>query len=244
MNDIIPSSGQSPFDAIRRIREDGSEYWSARELMPLLGYTKWANFTDAIGQARGVIAAEQGESAAQAEIADTSKITKNVRGQKRNLPDAELSRHAAYLTAMRGDSRKPEIRAALLYFAQKTREAELASSSAVAPAPQSPAEVVLAMAQQLVAQEQRLVAIEQAQNATAAKVAAIEGAHDWFTALGYATLHGHDTERAYLARVGKKATALMKADGRAPHPRQDATFGQINTYPVSVLELAFEAVAR
>ena len=55
---------------------------------------------------------------------------------------------------------------------------------------------------------------------------------------------GEDIERTYLARVGKKATALMKADDRQPHPRQDATFGLINTYPVPVLERAFEAVTR
>lgn len=110
--------------------------------------------------------------------------------------------------------------------------------------PKTGAELVLQMAQELVAQEQRVTAVEQAQAVTAAKVAAIEGQHDWFTALGYARLHGHDTERTYLGRVGKKATALMKANGRQPHPRQDATFGQINTYPVLVLERAFEAVTR
>ena len=28
----------SPFDAIRKIADDGSEYWSARELYKILGY--------------------------------------------------------------------------------------------------------------------------------------------------------------------------------------------------------------
>lgn len=116
---------ESPFDAIRRVRTDGSEYWDGRELMPLLGYNKWANFTEAVDQARGVIAAEQGEIAAETEVAATGKITKNARGQNRTVPTFELSRNACYLTAMRGDSRKPEIRAALLYFARKTREAEV-----------------------------------------------------------------------------------------------------------------------
>lgn len=30
----------SPFDAIRHTSEDSSDYWSARELGPLLGYRK------------------------------------------------------------------------------------------------------------------------------------------------------------------------------------------------------------
>lgn len=105
-------------------------------------------------------------------------------------------------------------------------------------------DVIEGMVRAIRADRQRLAAIEQAHAVTAAKVAAIEGSHDWFTALGYAKLHGHDTERSYLARVGKKATAFMKADGSKPHPRQDATFGLVNTYPVPVLERAFEAVPR
>ena len=43
-----PAPGGSPFDMIRRTRPDGSEYWSARDLMPLLGYgADWRNFRDA-----------------------------------------------------------------------------------------------------------------------------------------------------------------------------------------------------
>jgi DNA-damage-inducible protein D len=35
------------FDAIRRLRDDDSEYWSARDLMLMLGYDKWQRFTNA-----------------------------------------------------------------------------------------------------------------------------------------------------------------------------------------------------
>ena len=35
---------QSPFDRIRRVDVDGSEWWSARDLMPLMGYSAWRNF--------------------------------------------------------------------------------------------------------------------------------------------------------------------------------------------------------
>lgn len=120
---IIPSDGQSPFDAIRRVRDDGSEYWSARELMPLLGYKKWERFADAAEQARIVIEAEHGALAAEREASRCREAF----GRTRQVGDnVHLSRRASYLTAMRGDSRKPEIRAALLYFAEKTREAETA----------------------------------------------------------------------------------------------------------------------
>jgi len=41
----------SPFDAIRRVDEDRNEYWSARELYKLLGYSTWQRFQHAIEQA-------------------------------------------------------------------------------------------------------------------------------------------------------------------------------------------------
>lgn len=43
--------GTSPFDAIRR-EHDGHEYWSGRDLMPLLGYEKWERFEESVERAR------------------------------------------------------------------------------------------------------------------------------------------------------------------------------------------------
>ena len=47
-NVIQMPAGASPFDSIKRVRPDGSEYWSARDLMPLLGYIEWRKFDGAI----------------------------------------------------------------------------------------------------------------------------------------------------------------------------------------------------
>jgi DNA-damage-inducible protein D len=38
----------SPFDAIPKIADDGSEYWSARELYKILGYSEWRNFNNTV----------------------------------------------------------------------------------------------------------------------------------------------------------------------------------------------------
>lgn len=130
---MVPSHGPSPFDRLRQLNADGAEFWSSRDLMPFLGYSRWENFLEAIEQARAVIAAEQGDEAARSQIAASTKITTNARGQSRSAADLRLSRYAAYLTAMRGDSRKPEIRAALVYFAAKTREAEVRAASPALP---------------------------------------------------------------------------------------------------------------
>ena len=41
----------SPFDAIRRVDDNGKEYWSARELGKILGYTEYRKFKIAIQKA-------------------------------------------------------------------------------------------------------------------------------------------------------------------------------------------------
>lgn len=113
---------QSPFDAIRRVTAEGREYWSARELMPLLGYEKWDRFADAIDRAK-IAAHNSGYS-----VAENFPPTRKVSGS-RGPAQAEyhLSRYACYLVAISGDSRKPEVAAALTYFTIRTRQAETAA---------------------------------------------------------------------------------------------------------------------
>ncbi len=40
-----------PFEDIRRVDENGHEYWSARELADVLEYTEWRNFEKVIDKA-------------------------------------------------------------------------------------------------------------------------------------------------------------------------------------------------
>jgi len=47
----IKKESDSPFDSIRRIDEQGNEFWLGRELMSLMGYTRWASFETPINQA-------------------------------------------------------------------------------------------------------------------------------------------------------------------------------------------------
>ncbi len=52
MNDQPDMAHVSPFDALRKIDEQGNEYWSARDLAKLLEYKEWRNFTTAIMRAK------------------------------------------------------------------------------------------------------------------------------------------------------------------------------------------------
>lgn len=82
----------------------------------------------------------------------------------------------------------------------------------------------------------------EAQQGIEPKPAAVEGRYDWFTALAYAKLHGHPTNRPHLIKAGTRAGALMRARGEQPVPCQDAGFGSVDTYPADVLDRAFREI--
>lgn len=132
MSDMIPvppgQAGQSPFDAIRRTHPDsGVEYWSARDLMPHLGYTRWQNFTEAIDRAR--CSCQNTGCDPDSHFTAASKVSELSQMGPRSLPDVHLSRYACYLVAMNGDPRKPQIAAAQQYFVIQTRRAEMGLAS-------------------------------------------------------------------------------------------------------------------
>lgn len=47
-NELLPNSINKRFEEYKKTDSDKVEYWDARELMPLLGYTDWKNFKKVI----------------------------------------------------------------------------------------------------------------------------------------------------------------------------------------------------
>ena len=112
----------TPFDLIRHERPDGSEYWLARELHPIVGYERWERFVMAIERAQA--AADNSGMPAQDHFRPSSKKVDLGSGAERWVADFELTRYGAYLSVMNGDPRKPQIAAAQSYFAIRTHQAE------------------------------------------------------------------------------------------------------------------------
>ena len=111
------------FEDIKHIREDGSEYWSARELAPALEYTQWRNFENVIK--RAVIACENSGHSILDDFAEVSKIVE-AGATSKPKKDYELSRYACYLIVQNGDPRKQVIALGQTYFAIQTYRQELA----------------------------------------------------------------------------------------------------------------------
>lgn len=124
--DLFSDSG-SPFDAIRQVRADGTEFWSARDLLPLMGYANWRNFETPVRRAMKT-AANQGM-----DVASLFAGSRKVAASGPAAEDFELSRYAAYLVAMNGDPNIPEVAEAQHYFAVRTREAEVRQPAFLIP---------------------------------------------------------------------------------------------------------------
>lgn len=120
---LEPQEHQNPFDAIRHFDETGCEFWKARELQKILGYSKWQRFEDAIERAKVSIKI-QGEDTTKHVTASGKLDTLATLAAPRTSADYKLSRYFCYLVAMNGDPRKQEIAHAQSYFAVQTRKAE------------------------------------------------------------------------------------------------------------------------
>jgi DNA-damage-inducible protein D len=119
----------SPFDAIRHVDEQLGEYWSARELYKILGYTEWRNFHNVVIK-RAVKACEENGRAVSEHFVQSYKMSKTGQGGKRRTEDVLLSRYAAYLVVMNGDPKMPIVAMGQEYFAEQTRRQELAAGQA------------------------------------------------------------------------------------------------------------------
>src|SRR5882724_1331931 len=78
------------FENIKRIDENGVEFWFGRELMSLLGYTQWKNFEEVITKAMHS-ALTSGQSVDN-HFADAGKMVKIGSNTVRKVNDWKLDR--------------------------------------------------------------------------------------------------------------------------------------------------------
>ena len=110
------------FDDIMHKSDDGIEFWYARELQIVLGYSKWDNFIKVIKKAK--TSCENSGYLISHHFPDVGKIV-DAGATSKDIGDIMLTRYACYLIAQNGDPRKEEIAFAQSYFAVQTRKAEI-----------------------------------------------------------------------------------------------------------------------
>jgi DNA-damage-inducible protein D len=239
---LVQLEVSTPFDALRRTRADGTEYWSARDLMILLGYPRWQPFDAALE--RAIASCE-----AQNHDPDANFLRLTVKTPNgRPADDVQLSRFGAYLTAMNGDPRKPEVAIAQGYFAVKTREAELRAD---APKMITNLEMLAQIVGEAVKLEQRTATLEAQNRVLQAKLEAqvqafaVPAGH--FTVTAWARLFGVLLLGDDALKVGRACSRLCRERGLEISKTPDERYGFVNTYPEQVIEevwMEFDRVAR
>lgn len=114
------------FESIKKIGEDKIEFWTARELMPLLEYSNWKNFEVVLEKAKNACVTS-GQDLTSHFFTTIKKVNLGS-GSQRDILDYKLSRYACYLIAQNGDPSKLPIAKAQTYFAIQTRKQELSQN--------------------------------------------------------------------------------------------------------------------
>ena len=124
MNKIIIEKLQDEFNQISSILEDTQiEYWYARDLQKVLGYSEWRNFNNVIDKAK--TSCETAKIDSFYHFVNINKTINMPKGATKKINDIMLTRYACYLIAQNGDSSKEPIAFAQTYFAMQTRKQEL-----------------------------------------------------------------------------------------------------------------------
>jgi len=109
-------------DSTKKTAPNGQEFWMARDLMPILGYSEWRNFKGVIESAK--TACDKSGLPATYHFVDTTDEMTGGKGAQIQRENMFLSRYACYLIAMNGEPNKREIATAQTYFTIQTRRQE------------------------------------------------------------------------------------------------------------------------
>ena len=104
-------------------REEGVEFWYARDLQVLLGYVEWRKFIGVIEKEKE--ACKKSNNDILDHFVGAAKTIAMPKEATKEVDDFKLTRYACYLIAQNGDPRKEEIAFAQSYFAIQTRKQEL-----------------------------------------------------------------------------------------------------------------------
>lgn len=160
------------FEKIKKNNKDSTEYWNARDLAKLLGYSEYRHFLPVIK--RAISSCINSKLPASEHFEEYLDMFKLPQGANRPISNWKLSRYACYLIMQNADPSKEIVALGQTYFALQTRKQELT--------------------QQLEEDSKRVILRQEvtAHNKHLAETASKAGVHDYarFTNYGYQGLYG------------------------------------------------------
>lgn len=114
---------QPAFEQIKRLEDDGTEFWSARDLSKVLEYVEYRNFLPAMERAKEACQ-NSGQNVAD-HFVDMHEMIVIGKGGTRSVESVKLSRYACYLIVQNADPAKEVVALGQTYFAVQTRLQEI-----------------------------------------------------------------------------------------------------------------------
>lgn len=114
---------ESTFESVRKTNSKGQDFWSARDLARILGYSEFRHFIPVINKARE--ACKNSKQSVEDHFEDVLGMVAIGSGAQREIEDVSLSRYACYLIVQNADPGKPIVALGQTYFAVQTRKQEL-----------------------------------------------------------------------------------------------------------------------
>lgn len=117
---------ENQFETIKRIDDNGAEFWSSRDLAKALEYTDYRNFLTAIGKAK--IACENSGEVIHNHFVEANEMVVIGSGAEKSIETVYLSRLACYLIVQNSDPTKVAVAKGQTYFAIQTRKQEVSDN--------------------------------------------------------------------------------------------------------------------
>jgi DNA-damage-inducible protein D len=173
------SQTESPFERSRQVDPDGVEFWSARDLMPVLDYVSWQKFKNVLLKAQ--IACENSGNDPFDHFTHAVKMVAIGSDAKREVEDMHLSRYACTLIVQNADPAKEVVALGQTYFAVQTRRQEMSDAAALAELTEDQRRLLL----------RQRIKVQNTDLASAAKNAGV------VTALDFAIFQNHGYQGLY-----------------------------------------------
>lgn len=127
MGTRLTKKAKETFESIKRVDENGIEWWSSRELAKALTYTDYRNFLDVMRKAWNACQ-NSGQNPNHHFVRVTEMISLG-KGAEREVETWLMSRYVCYLAVQNANPGKTIVAQAQTYFAIQTRRAELLLAS-------------------------------------------------------------------------------------------------------------------
>lgn len=117
---------ENQFETIKRLDNNGAEYWSSRDLAKVLEYSDYRNFQTALNKAK--TACENSGEVIHNHFVEATEMVETGSGAERGVETVYLSRYACYLIVQNSDPTKVVVAKGQTYFAIQTRRQEAADT--------------------------------------------------------------------------------------------------------------------